>query len=226
MSRSDLQVPQSTILVAMCPNCSAQHMRFTLRGYYFRADDNFPGWWSLWSCEACRRPIISFLEHREGNVKKVPSDVKGNIMDEFFVGDVLPEQGRPTELPDHVPENILEVYREALANFSDSRWTSSGMMFRKTLEMTTLGLKPNDAKFRKAGLARRIDILVSEGHMPDSMQGLAHEIRLSGNIAAHEETYSETEANQLRDFSQLFLVYMFTLPADIQAARAHRQTRQ
>jgi hypothetical protein len=53
------------------------------------------------------------------------------------------------------------------------------------------------------------------------MKEWAHEIRLLGNDAAHEEDpFTPPEAESLQAFTQLFLTYAFTLPGMLAARKA------
>ena len=52
------------------------------------------------------------------------------------------------------------------------------------------------------------------------MKDWAHQIRLDGNDATHEEdkVFTKEDAEQIREFTELFLIYAFTLPERVKRA--------
>ncbi len=90
-------------------------------------------------------------------------------------------------------------------------------MFRKALDT---GLK---AKFPdiKGTLFERIDEAARQNKLTPSLAEWAHQIRLDGNDAAHdEEPFSKEDAERLQTFTELVLLYLFTLPGKLDEARA------
>jgi hypothetical protein len=68
-------------------------------------------------------------------------------------------------------------------------------------------------------LKKRIDDLPADLATP-AMKNWAHHIRLDANDAAHDpEQFTETDANQLQIFAEIFLTYAFTLPAMMKRAK-------
>ena len=68
-------------------------------------------------------------------------------------------------------------------------------------------------------LVQRIDELNERRLITPAMKDWAHAIRLEGNDATHEEDedFSEHQAIWMKEFTELFLIYSFTLPARIAA---------
>lgn len=55
---------------------------------------------------------------------------------------------------------------------------------------------------------------------PD-LQEWAHQVRLGGNDAAHdEEPFTKEEAEELLDFTELYLTYVYTLPGRLAERKA------
>jgi hypothetical protein len=93
--------------------------------------------------------------------------------------------------------------------------------FRKVIDIATLALDPT-LKSRQ-NLEQRIDALYEAGKLSAGLRGLAHVIRLDGNEEVHEpDLTDEAEASQLKDFTELFLTYVFTMPAAVSKAVARR----
>ena len=94
------------------------------------------------------------------------------------------------------------------------------MMFRRVLQRATSSLAPKGTDFRNMRLVARIDALEEKRSITPAMKAWAHNIRVEGNDATHEEDeeFSEQRARGMKDFTELFLIYAFTLPARIEAS--------
>ena len=93
-------------------------------------------------------------------------------------------------------------------------------MFRTTLE---IALKIRFPKTKAKNLNDCINNAVEQGNLTSDLAAWAHEIRLGGNEAVHDEPLSEEEAQDLRDFTELVLLYLFTLPEKLARARTRRE---
>jgi len=94
---------------------------------------------------------------------------------------------------------------------------ASGMMFRKTLDIATKSLGANPSKKLKS----RIDELKNNQKITFDMAEWAHQIRIDGNDAAHEdELFTQEAAEALKDFTELLLMYTFTLPGMLAERKA------
>jgi len=91
-------------------------------------------------------------------------------------------------------------------------------MYRKALDLATRQLDENLAG---KNLAPRIDALHKAGRLTDDLKEWAHLIRLDGNQGAHDDDeLSDDEIAQLASFTELFLTYTFTLPAQVAVRKA------
>ena len=125
--------------------------------------------------------------------------------------------------PKHTPKPIADDFKEGLRCLRRGDFNAAGMMFRKTLQRATTalaqtaGMTPFKAK---TPLQHRIDVLAKDGHLTDSMRDLAVAIKLDGNEAAHEEDqeFDKDAATQTEEFTELFLLYAFTLPERVKHA--------
>ena len=114
-----------------------------------------------------------------------------------------------TRAPDHLPENVRSYYLQAVSNVKTGP-DAAGAMFRKALDV---GLKIVDPKNRNKKLAARIDAAAEAGILTKDLAEWSHRIRDEGNDASHDEDpYTREEAEQLHHFTQLVLMYLFTLP--------------
>jgi hypothetical protein len=121
--------------------------------------------------------------------------------------------------PDHTPDNIRKFYLQGMDNLRRGHFDAAGAMFRKTLDIGTRALDHN----LPDNLNKRIDVLVASGMITMDMGNWAHQIRLGGNEAVHDDDeFSKDDAADLAAFTELFLMYAFTLPGML----ADRKTRK
>ncbi|MCY4376478.1 MAG: DUF4145 domain-containing protein [Spirochaetaceae bacterium] len=172
-------------------------------------------WNTFFVCRRCQEGVVlkarglPYPNHREK-----PSSCSDELISAGF--EPIEFHPKPADLkaPEHVPAAIARNYIEATDNLRRRVYTSAAMMFRKVLERATREMAPEDkkAKFRRMRLEPRIDALADDGALTDGMRDWAHLIRLDGNEAVHDEDADEATATQLQAFTELFLIYAFTLP--------------
>ena len=78
-------------------------------------------------------------------------------------------------------------------------------------------------------LLNRIDVLEAKHAITPAMKDWAHLIRLDGNEATHGDNFDENSGTQIQSFTELFLIYAFTLPTRVAEATpesdAHLEAR-
>ena len=121
------------------------------------------------------------------------------------------------DIPEHLPENVGRFFRQGVDNVKQRNWDAAGSMFRKTLESALKHRFPDNAK---NSLATQIKKAVEDRKLTPEMAEWADQIRFWGNEAAHEdEPFTEEDARQMGEFTELFLTYLFTLPEKLTRAR-------
>jgi hypothetical protein len=138
--------------------------------------------------------------------------------DQFTLGmavkDQWPKESQ-ADVPADVPPTVLRYFRQATASLRAQNFDAAGVMFRKTLEVATREKAPESAS---KPLVKRIDALSNDGLITSDMRDWAHEIRLGGNEAAHDDDPIEREdAERLNQFTDAFLRYAYTLPAMVKS---------
>jgi hypothetical protein len=124
----------------------------------------------------------------------------------------------PAHLPDPVARNFMQA-KECMAkkNFEES----ASMSYRRTLE---LALKVFDDEIGKAKLVNRIDKIFDKGLISPAMKNWAHEIRELGNEGAHDMDIPDREdIEQMGLFTEQLLTHLFTMPKELELARAKRK---
>ena len=215
-------------IVLDCPHCETESISFEFVGE--SPWDKRPGelsrtWNTFWECYKCGKAVVAGLL-RYPLIYRTPAHCNRDPRDEgFFVHELSPP---PPEqyVPEYLPEELSQGYREALDSLRRGNWVSAGMMFRILLERSTTQLEPEGVNFKGMGLVARINALAEQHIITPAMKDWAHIIRLDGNVAAHEgrEAFEEKMATQMKDFAELFLVYAFTLPARVAIYRRGIQT--
>lgn len=86
-------------------------------------------------------------------------------------------------------------------------------MYRRCLEVALKAFSPDVEAWK---LEKRIDKLAAEGRITTDLKTWAHRVRLDGNDALHEEEqFTKEAATELAEFTQLLLIYLYTLPEKI-----------
>ena len=216
-----------THMVLDCPHCESEKVGFDFIGES-RADvDGFFGvsppekWNTFLQCRHCNKGVVVELYATSGRLTETPANCPGDPQSfGFFAVAMYPEPQESTA-PEHVSAAIASDFVEAVDNLKRGNYTSAGMMFRRVLQRSTTALIPDPASLKSKSLSQRVDMLANSGIITNAMREWATIIRLEGNSAAHgEEEYGETEftmesATQLHHFTELFLVYAFSLPARV-----------
>jgi hypothetical protein len=93
-------------------------------------------------------------------------------------------------------------------------------MSRKVIDVSTqLLLKEDSAKF--GNIKGRIDELAKRNALTPDLQEWAHQVRLGGNDAAYDkDPFTKPEAEELLDFTELYLTYVYTLPGRLAERKA------
>ena len=112
------------------------------------------------------------------------------------------------EVPEHLPENVREYYLEAVETMK-TQPNAAGAMFRKTLDVGLKAIAPD----ARGTLYSRIEALAEAGTITKELAEWSHHIRVEGNDASHEEEpFTRDQAEQLHRFTELVMMYLFTLP--------------
>jgi Domain of unknown function (DUF4145) len=197
-----------------CPYCFTKSVAFSVSQQWQTVHGNHR---VLLRCGSCGEGVIwDFLPGTAADLKQAMGDLE-RYNTRFLRQWPAADSG---EAPKDSPENVANFFQQAVSSLQAGNFDAAGMMFRKTLESAT---KAMNAEAAGQKLVKRIDQLVETGILTKDLGAWAHEVRLAGNDAAHEENpFSAEEASSLRAFTENFLRYAFTLPAAV--ARRAGQT--
>lgn len=199
-----------------CPHCRTKGAGFSIRFQWQGRDTRTAQFLAI--CGVCDRGIT--VQSQAKNSQHI--DLIANRVDypgnNFVILAVWPSF--KSDIPDGVPENIGRFYDQGLRNLYEKRWDAAGAMFRKTLDVATKNLDPGNSK---ATLFVRINKLVENGTLTQSMGDWSHEIRIDGNDAVHdEEPETPEDAASAQKFTEAFLIYAFSLPEMVAMNRQKR----
>ena len=151
-------------------------------------------------CAYCQRGVVFTFEINRGG--------RGRLRE------IAPSPPR-TVAPEHTPQNVDQFFRQGMENLPGN-WDAAGAMFRKALD-TALKHKFPDLRGR---LFERIENAAGQHKLTPDLANWAHQIRLGGNDASHEEApFSKDAAEELASFTKLVLLYLFTLPGMLEKSR-------
>lgn len=214
-------------LKANCPNCRTVDQAFSYQHFYLHTA-NWGGLVRetlLFSCNGCSFPLTVVI-WRIGNHGSTISDKSIQIHPDYndkawAVIDIFPGPYMVGSAPEHTPENIASFFNQGCGALERGYWDIAGMGYGKALDTATKRLirlkEGDDSSALKYKLQKRIDWLHEKGCLTDQLKDWAHIVRIERNDASHEEEpFTKEEAEQLHQFTEVFLLYVFTLPGRIE----------
>lgn len=168
--------------------------------------------WLLLMCsnDECMRPVVVLFD---------PFNTEPKYSHDW-INEIYPE-AQPLNAPANTPKASEKAFLQGLSNlqmgseFADA----AGSMFRKALDR---GIHEFDPELNQ-NLSNAIDELADSGSITETMKDWAHEIRSLGNDAAHND-FTFDQAKEMKDFTEVFLQYLFSMPAMIERRRAKART--
>ncbi|WP_083491440.1 DUF4145 domain-containing protein [Thauera sp. 27] len=203
-------------LLGLCPHC-IKDVVFTVATT--RPVKDSPNEFDLFcACPSCERASIAHV---------IFNDAKKRGFQRDWPKVIRPEPGMSIEIipkppiaraPEHLPAQVEALFIQGADTLirDHKNGDAAAMVFRKTLEVALKTRWPD----MTGTLAHRIDLLATRHEITKSLAEWAHAIRFDGNTAAHDTDPVTVEfARNLRDFTELFLMYVFTLPAMLEQRR-------
>lgn len=225
-------------LVANCPRCGAKEMTFDLwhqLPLYVKYD------WQYWYeafciCRSCHRSTTFVLSQKNYNDSEMMTKGLPNL--KMAVNQVMTIESyislkdtANAKPPEYIPENIDKVFREGAACMAIGCFNAAGTMFRLCIDLSTRALLPekdeaglNSQMRRNLGL--RLPWLFENGILPETLRELSLCVKDDGNDGAHEGTLTKEEAEDLLDFTFVFLERLYTEPKRLELAKERREARR
>ena len=204
-----------------CPHCGAEKMGFELSTQYSdpRHEKGVRQYRVVMVCAGCRELIIGRFINNGGSHHNSPGEVQGDPRD-FGWGllETYPAPA-PSRCPEHTPDALKRVFLQAANALKRGDPDASGAMSRKVVDNSTQMLLAEKAKDYK-NIHGRIEALKDLGLLTPDLATWAHEVRLGGADAAHDlDPFTQDEADELLDFAELYLIYVYSLPERLELRR-------
>jgi hypothetical protein len=204
------------ILTYKCPHCLTEKIALQCwKGF------DFGNWQTTvhLECPKCHLPSCALLvapsgaQIHAGNIDQFSGDV---LDTNWKVREFWPEPPGPL-IPEQLPPEVERIYLQAERNYPvEGNEEAAGTMYRKVLDV---GLKKIDPD-AKGVLAVRIKKLASANKLTPDIAEWADHVRDLGNDAAHEEAPpTRKELDDLRNFTEMVMRYLFSLPALVAARK-------
>lgn len=194
-------------LIRNCPHCHAANSSFRTFSEYKNPACQNTEYLAALQCGGCHGGYFIRVAVTGGHT---PHGHNGDIGSDQYM-DIIDEYPQPTTIdaPEHLPENITSFFVQSAQSLKSGNLDAAAMMARKVLEVSVKTLNTEGS----GSLYKRIEELHDLGRVTDDLKEWAHIIRDDGNEAAHEEQPVTTEfADELLAFTELFLMYTFTMP--------------
>jgi hypothetical protein len=129
--------------------------------------------------------------------------------------------GGPSSHPKHWPDEVGRFWLQAHRNLRDSNFDAACVMARSALQVA---LRHHEAK--GSNLKQEIADLGAKGLLPPIIREWADNVRELGNDSAHpkpgQAAANRSDANDIVNFLDFLLEYLFDLPQRIKAYRERK----
>ncbi|HGM6831990.1 TPA: DUF4145 domain-containing protein [Serratia marcescens] len=177
-------------------------------------------------CRSCDKSGIAVVASQNGYGPLVSSGQNGgrnivipNPTEPFVLFEVYPRLVS-TAAPGSTPARAAAAYVEAKENIQRGRYDTAVMLCRKVIDIATRVLLGDESKDEK--LVKRISMLHAKELITVQMKDWAHIVRIDSNGAVHsDEEFTQEEAEEMIGFTEVFLIYSFTLP-EMVSAKQHK----
>jgi len=223
-----------------CPRCGTQKIAFDVRGinrigsYQSFDMKSISVYEAYCVCRECHKTTIFVCDGLKSDKELDSIDWRIAL---FRLKEVLSVKRAVTpadlavgEPPEFLPEHIKNAYDEGAKCLSIGCYNAAATMFRLCLDYATKSLMPEgeDAPAQKImrSLGLRMEWLFDNHRLPEALRELAECLKDDGNDGAHEGILDKAAAEDLEDFTYIFLDRLYTEPQRLVEARTRRELRR
>ena len=210
------------------PHCGAEKIGFELSAQFadakgFRGAQQVR---AVMTCAGCQELVVGIFANPAGSRFATPMEVPGDPRQfKWVLMNTYPTPA-PSRCPDHTPDNLKRVFLQAANALKRGDPDASGAMSRKVVDVSTQVLLGEKAK-TYGNIYQRIEALAANGALTGDLKNWAHEVRLGGADAAHDlDPFTQEEADELLDFAELYLIYVYSLPGPLTERRARAEAEK
>lgn len=230
-------------LRADCPRCGTEHVTFDVKGSNKVGTDG-TDWCHIFEafsvCRHCKKGTIFVIRLQEyaisSAVLRSEYWINAHLNDGFRVSGIISLKDRVQNTPpEHVPDEIAQIYREGSACASIECFNAAATMYRLCLDLVTKpmlpdedadGLVPQPSRHQRWNLKPRIEWLLEHGKLPRDLSDLLDNLREDGNDGAHAGTLGQADVDDVADFTNLLLQRIYTDPVRLRIATERREARR
>ncbi|MCT7911120.1 DUF4145 domain-containing protein [Arcobacter lacus] len=221
-------------IITDCPRCGAKKTSFDLKGaniIYIEA-----GWQHTLEiyciCRHCNNGTIFIVSQKDyyDEITNILSK-KENVNHLIDILEYISVKENSTEKPPlYLPKDINEIFQEGITCKSVECYNASATMFRLCLDKATKDLVPNEDtnglnnKIRRS-LGLRLEWLINNNYISESLEDLMSCIKDDGNDGAHEGIVTKEVLEDIYEFTYILLERLYTEPKKVQLAKERREER-
>ncbi|PIJ41523.1 DUF4145 domain-containing protein [Tatumella sp. OPLPL6] len=199
-----------------CPHCLRDKAVLTAFGQIAKSQENYC---VSFLCRSCGNPVsanvVTLVEQSPLDYTRGRSDDSLPDSRHFLLIDYFPKP-EINSAPESCPDRAAKFFVEAKDNFKRSNYETSVMLCRKVIDISTKVILGDE--LGKEQLSKRISMLHAQGKITEQMKDWAHIVRIDSNNAIHsDEVFTAHEAEEMIGFTEVFLIYSFTLPEMVKA---------
>jgi hypothetical protein len=208
-----------------CPHCGAEKVGINLLSPMPSTILTVHRRRILMMCPLCEEGVIGIFEYSGASNQQVIEPMQCNV-DPTKMGwriiNLYPKP-QPSKCPNYTPDDLKRIFLQAANALKRGDPDASGAMSRKvvdvSLQQRSIATFGEDAKKYK-NIFDRIEALAVRSVLTPDLKDWAHQVRLGGADAAHDADLSTpAEAEELLDFAELYLTYVYTLPGRLNERR-------
>lgn len=212
-------------IVLECPHCGAEKIGFNLAMEVASASkpsNVYRKYRVLMLCTGCDEAVVGVFHTMAITPETTQYSPAGCPIDPLKMGWALANsypKPQPSQCPSHTPDALRRIFLQAANASKRHDPDASGAMSRKVVDVSTQQLLGEEAK-KYNNIQGRINALADAGKLTLDLKDWAHQVRLGGNDAAHDlDPFTQEEADELLDFAELYLTYVYTLPGRLKERR-------
>ncbi|NIG74975.1 DUF4145 domain-containing protein [Klebsiella sp. Ap-873] len=209
-----------------CPHCLRENAVLQAFSQHQRHNDHLSD--VPFFCRSCDRSGIAVVRTNIGHSPLAYSQSKDVVITaspgSFELINVYPTIEEHSA-PENSPLRASDSFIEAKDNLKRGKFDTAVMLCRKTIDIATRSLLGDNSRDEK--LVKRIEILRGRDLITEQMKDWAHIVRIDSNGAVHsDEEFTKEEAEEMIGFTEVFLIYSFTLPAMVTAKQQASATNK
>jgi hypothetical protein len=207
-------------VVLECPHCGVEKVGFSFSGEVQSptGPPNTKRFRTVLICSSCEEIVVAIFDGSPSATYS-PSACPGDPRK--FGWNIFKSYPQPalSKCPTHTPGELKRIFDQAANALKRRDPDASGAMSRKVVDVSTQQLLGEQSK-KYSNIQGRIDALAAANKLTPDLKDWAHQVRLGGNDAAHDlDPFTQEEADELLDFADLYLTYVYSLPARLKERR-------